>query len=405
MICPRLSRANASNSTPIVAGGLIRTSERPYDSSDFRPPSGEWHGCYISRGVDQKTLSPAEGPSGSRPDPASAQRHHRPGHLRRDRQLRRLARHRSVRRDAQGLVRTVPGFDRTGCRRTTPSSGCSPRWTRGRWSGAAWPGSGRSPGWWACGHIAIDGKTLCGSAGSKLGPLHLVSAWATQAQVTLGQVAVDGKSNEITAIPELLKLLDLKGALVTIDAIGCQTAIAKKIVAGGGDYVLVVKGNQEQAAGGHSGDGDAGPGRRVAQAGGADAHDARGGPRPARRAVVCRGHGPGRHPGPGGVAAAEDGRHVLPAPHHRRPDQHRGDLLHRQPADGGVPIRPDAAGPLGDREQVALAIGRELPGGRQPDREPSRGGGVRPVPEARRWRCSSSTRAKTASPENARRRH
>src|SRR6266404_237644 len=95
------------------------------------------------------------------------------------------------------------------------------------------------------GHIAIDGKTLCGSAGSKLGPLHLVSAWATQAHLTLGQVAVDGKSNEITAIPKLLELLDLHGALVTIDAIGCQRAIAKKIVAGGGDYVLVVKGNQE----------------------------------------------------------------------------------------------------------------------------------------------------------------
>ena len=96
------------------------------------------------------------------------------------------------------------------------------------------------------GHIAIDGKTLRGSAGSPLGALHLVSAWATQANVSLGQVAVDGKSNEITAIPKLLELLDLQGALVTIDAIGCQKAIAKKIVAGGGDYVLVVKGNQER---------------------------------------------------------------------------------------------------------------------------------------------------------------
>ncbi len=95
------------------------------------------------------------------------------------------------------------------------------------------------------GHIAIDGKTLCGSAGSKWGPLHLVSAWATQANLTLGQVAVDGKSNEITAIPPLLELLDLRGALVSIDAMGCQKEIAKKIVAGGGDYVLAVKGNQE----------------------------------------------------------------------------------------------------------------------------------------------------------------
>jgi predicted transposase YbfD/YdcC len=94
------------------------------------------------------------------------------------------------------------------------------------------------------GQIAIDGKTLRGSAAAGRKPLHLVSAWATQAQLTLGQVAVDGKSNEITAIPRLLDLLDLHGALVTIDAIGCQKAIAKKIVAGGGDYVLVVKDNQ-----------------------------------------------------------------------------------------------------------------------------------------------------------------
>jgi predicted transposase YbfD/YdcC len=96
------------------------------------------------------------------------------------------------------------------------------------------------------GHIAIDGKTLCGSAGAHWGALHLVSAWATEANLTLGQVAVDGKSNEITAIPQLLELLDLHGALVTIDAIGCQKALAKKIVDGGGDYVLVVKGNQER---------------------------------------------------------------------------------------------------------------------------------------------------------------
>lgn len=96
------------------------------------------------------------------------------------------------------------------------------------------------------GHIAIDGKTLRGSAGAPLGALHLVSAWATAANVTLGQVAVDGKSNEITAIPQLLDLLDLKGALVTIDALGCQKEIARQVVAGGGDYALVVKGNQER---------------------------------------------------------------------------------------------------------------------------------------------------------------
>jgi predicted transposase YbfD/YdcC len=95
------------------------------------------------------------------------------------------------------------------------------------------------------GHLAIDGKTLRGSASSKLAPLHLVSAWATEAKLSLGEVAVEGKSNEITAIPELLKLLDLKGALVTIDAIGCQKAIAQQIVNKGGDYLLAVKANQE----------------------------------------------------------------------------------------------------------------------------------------------------------------
>jgi predicted transposase YbfD/YdcC len=96
------------------------------------------------------------------------------------------------------------------------------------------------------GHLAIDGKTLRGSAASDLGPLHVVSAWATQAQLSLGEVAVEGKSNEIKAIPELLKLLDLQGALVTIDAIGCQKAIAKQIVDKGGDYLLAVKANQER---------------------------------------------------------------------------------------------------------------------------------------------------------------
>lgn len=95
------------------------------------------------------------------------------------------------------------------------------------------------------GHLAIDGKTLRGSASSKLRPLHLVSAWATEANLSMGEVAVEGKSNEIKAIPELLKLLDLKGALVTIDAIGCQKALAQQIVDKGGNYLLTVKANQE----------------------------------------------------------------------------------------------------------------------------------------------------------------
>jgi predicted transposase YbfD/YdcC len=95
-------------------------------------------------------------------------------------------------------------------------------------------------------HVAIDGKTLRGSgnAPKDLGPLHVVSAWATECHLSLGQVAVADKSNEITAIPQLLELLDVQGALVTIDAMGCQKAIAQKVVDGGGDYVLAVKDNQ-----------------------------------------------------------------------------------------------------------------------------------------------------------------
>jgi predicted transposase YbfD/YdcC len=93
-------------------------------------------------------------------------------------------------------------------------------------------------------HVAIDGKTLRGSGSAKLGPLHLVSAWATAQRLSLGQLAVDGKSNEITAIPALLELLDLAGAIVTIDAMGCQKAIARQLVEQQADYVLTVKDNQ-----------------------------------------------------------------------------------------------------------------------------------------------------------------
>jgi predicted transposase YbfD/YdcC len=94
--------------------------------------------------------------------------------------------------------------------------------------------------------VAIDGKTLRGSFDKAAGknPLHLVSAWACEARLTLGQVAVDAKSNEITAIPLLLELLDLKGCIVTIDAMGCQKDIAAAIRTCEADYVLAVKDNQ-----------------------------------------------------------------------------------------------------------------------------------------------------------------
>lgn len=94
--------------------------------------------------------------------------------------------------------------------------------------------------------IAIDGKTLRRSfdAASSKSAIHMVSAWATANHIGLGQVVVDEKSNEITAIPKLLEILELSKCLVTIDAMGCQTEIAEKIVKFGADYVLAVKGNQ-----------------------------------------------------------------------------------------------------------------------------------------------------------------
>ena len=95
---------------------------------------------------------------------------------------------------------------------------------------------------------AVDGKTLRRSHDRQngLGALHSVTVWATEFGLTLAQVATDEKSNEITAIPELLKLVDIEGAIITIDAMGTQTKIAKEIVDGGGDYVLQLKGNHEK---------------------------------------------------------------------------------------------------------------------------------------------------------------
>jgi len=94
--------------------------------------------------------------------------------------------------------------------------------------------------------IAIDGKRLRRSHDGRLGKaaIHMVSAWASINRLVLGQVKTDEKSNEITAIPQLLKVLGLKDCIVTIDAMGCQTNIARLIIEGEGDYVLALKGNQ-----------------------------------------------------------------------------------------------------------------------------------------------------------------
>jgi predicted transposase YbfD/YdcC len=95
--------------------------------------------------------------------------------------------------------------------------------------------------------VAIDGKTARHSYNhkDKLGAIHMVSAWANQAGMSLGQVKTEAKSNEITAIPALLQMLEIKGCIITIDAMGCQTEIAAQIIEKQADYVLAVKDNQK----------------------------------------------------------------------------------------------------------------------------------------------------------------
>lgn len=93
--------------------------------------------------------------------------------------------------------------------------------------------------------VAIDGKALRGSATEGRSPVHMVSAWATENRLVLGQVTVENKSNEITAIPELLRKLQLAGCIVTIDAMGCQKDIAQAISAAGADYCLALKANHQ----------------------------------------------------------------------------------------------------------------------------------------------------------------
>ena len=98
----------------------------------------------------------------------------------------------------------------------------------------------------SAGVIAIDGKTLRRSfdSASNKAAIHVISAWACEQKLVLGQRKVDDKSNEITAIPELLALLSIEGAIITIDAMGCQRRICQQIIAQKGDYVIGLKGNQ-----------------------------------------------------------------------------------------------------------------------------------------------------------------
>lgn len=92
--------------------------------------------------------------------------------------------------------------------------------------------------------VSIDGKTICGSKNAEHKAYHVVSAFVSENRITLGEIKTDEKSNEITAVPELLELLDIEGAIITADAMSCQTKIASKIVEKKADYVLGLKGNQ-----------------------------------------------------------------------------------------------------------------------------------------------------------------
>ena len=211
-----------------------------------------------------------------------------------------------------------------------------------------------------CEHIAIDGKTLCGSARktSGLGPLHLVSAWAGANHLILGQVAVEGKSNEITAIPQLLALLETKGAVVTIDAMGCQKEIAAKIRERRCHYVLAVKDNQPNLL-------QTSRSRLTVLM------------RPILRAwpmTVMRpdrstARSPGkallrsdlrsfRHSQSRGVGGLAGHRHVCHRTDDQRRDQGGGALLHWEPEEKRRYYASRRASTLGHREQPALANGR-----------------------------------------------
>src|SRR5262245_61517476 len=204
--------------------------------------------------------------------------------------------------------------------------------------------------------LAVDGKTARRShdRNNDLGALHSVSVWASEFGLSLGQVACAEKSNEITAIPELLRLVDIKGAIVTMDAIGTQKAIAEQVVDSGADYVLALKGNQETL--------------HEAVIGDVNQHlddDFAGAPAPGGGERARPGGIPQLHPDAGARAPAGRGAVEEDAIdragdvdlHARRPGGGRDALLHQQPAGGGAALRPSGSQSLVDRERLPLDPG------------------------------------------------
>jgi len=212
------------------------------------------------------------------------------------------------------------------------------------------------------GVIAIDGKTVRRSGLKRRGkaPIHIVSAFAARQRLVLGQVKVAEKSNEIVAIPKLLDLLAIEGAIITIDAIGCQRQIAQKIVDKKADYVLALKGNQsslredvelfaaEQTARGFAN-------TKISQDTTVDGDHGR---IETRTTTVIEDVAwlQERHDWPGlkAVVMVESRREIS--------GNRAGDtLLHHLPGDAGASPRPGRAQPLVDRKQPALGNGHALP--------------------------------------------
>ena len=212
--------------------------------------------------------------------------------------------------------------------------------------------------------IAIDGKTARRSHDAKedLGPLHVVTAWAGEYGLALGQEVCAEKSNEITAIPELLKKIDVRGGMVTIDAMGAQKAIAEEVIRGKADYVLALKGNHEslhRAVIEHIDE------RLEGDLEGAE-----------ELTTTDRGHGREEErtylqlPAPEGLPGRGEwkGLKSVGVVTSRRVEgdrgEHRDPLLPQQPAGGRGAVRPGGARPLVGGERVPLDPRRDVPRGR-----------------------------------------
>ena len=212
--------------------------------------------------------------------------------------------------------------------------------------------------------ISLDGKSARRSHDAKddLGPLHVVTAWAGEYGLALGQQVCEEKSNEITAIPELLKKIDVRGGVVTIDAMGAQKAIAEEVIRGKADYVLALKGNHEslhRAVIEHIDE------RLEGDLEGAE-----------ELTTTDRGHGreeertylqlpaPEDLPGRGEWKALKSIGVVTSRRVEGDRESHRGPLLPEQPAGGRRAVRPCGAGPLVGGERVPLEPRRDVPRGR-----------------------------------------